>query len=238
MTTFDGKHVDFYSTGEYWLVKSSSVQIQGKYAPTQATAGLAVMQEIAFGGPFLQNNKLVIGARSASWNGQPILPSLGSRFNNNLVQALNDNNGATMQEGRAGMQMNVIHLTLPGSVSVQINRWTRPSEGDYINAKVTMAAIVGQDGHCGNFNGNQADDARLQIRQRIGTTGVAEGELFFPGPKTPVGIAGRPDISDCPQDKLLQGKESCKRTEGKFIPSMGCLVDFCFAGPGFAQTAE
>merc|ERR1712083_192528 len=121
-----------------------------------------------------------------------------------------------------------------GGVEVQINRWTERSEGNYINAKITMSAQPQQDGHCGNFNGNPADDDRLQIRQRIGKTGVAEGELFFPLPKTAINPGNRPDISDCAQPKLEDAKTRCKAKEHKFIPSHSCLVDVCFGGTGFA----
>merc|ERR1712190_459900 len=62
--TFDNKRVDFYTQGEYWIVKSSTVFIQGAYKPTHATSGLAVMKQIAFGGPFMQGHKLIVGATS------------------------------------------------------------------------------------------------------------------------------------------------------------------------------
>merc|ERR1712039_1113267 len=71
--TFDNKRVDFYTEGEYWIVKSATVSIQGKYQPTHATSGLSVMKEIAFGGPFMDNHKLIIGATSAFFDGQQIL---------------------------------------------------------------------------------------------------------------------------------------------------------------------
>merc|ERR1719197_2215022 len=106
-----------------------------------------------------------------------------------------------------------MHITLPGSVQVQINRWTEPSEGNYINAKITMSAQPGQDGHCGNFNGNQADDDRLQIRARVGTTGVAAGDLLFPGGKIPVVQGNRPDINNCEASKLDDAKTRCKAKE-------------------------
>merc|ERR1712099_189312 len=109
------------------------------------------------------------------------------------------NVGSTMQEGRAGKALKIIHLTLPLSVQVQINRWTEASEGNYINAKITMPVQPGQDGHCGNFNGNQADDDRLQIRQRVGTTGVAVADMIFPGAKPPIGQSSRPDINNYPR---------------------------------------
>merc|ERR1712014_87512 len=119
---------------------------------------------------------------------------------NDLVTAAYDSNGATMQDGREGKQLHVIHLTLPLSVNVQINRWMEASEGNYINAKITMSAQPNQDGHCGNFNGNPADDARIQVRARVGTTGVPAGpDFLFPGGKTPINPGKRPDLNDCPQ---------------------------------------
>merc|ERR1711920_202219 len=199
------------------------------------TSGLSVMKAIGFGGPFMKENKLVIGctAGSATWNGQPILTMFPSNFQNELVTAAYDSNGATMQDGREGKQLHVIHLTLPLSVNVQINRWMEAAEGNYINAKITMSAQPNQDGHCGNFNGNPTDDERMQVRARIGVTGVAQGDMLFVGAKLPVGQANRPDINNYAKPKLELAKSLCKAKEMKFIPSMSCLVDSCFAGEGF-----
>merc|ERR1712113_966040 len=172
---------------------------------------------------------------SATWNNQPILTMFPSNFQNELVTAAYDSNGATMQDGRQGKQLHVIHLTLPLNVNAQINRWMEASEGNYINAKITMAAQPNQDGHCGNFNGNQADDDRLQIRARVGTTGVAPADLLFLGGKIPVVQANRPDINNCEASKLDGAKLLCKKKENKFIPSMACLIDVCFGGNGFAN---
>merc|ERR1712194_420041 len=223
----------------YWIVKSDTVWIQGLYQPTHATSGLSCLKSIAFGGAFMKNHKLVIGATplEATWNSQPILMGFPSNFQNTLVTAAYDANGGAMQDGRQGKQLHVIHLTLPSGVNVQINRWMEAAEGNYINAKITMSAQPGQDGHCGNFNGNQADDDRLQIRARIGTTGVEANLLILPGGKIPVGQSSRPDINNCPRPKLERAKVLCKRKEQKFIPSMACLIDDCFGGDGFASSA-
>ena len=98
----------------------------------------------------------------------------------------------------------------------------------------SMSAQPNHDGHCGNFNGNGVDDDRLQIRARIGTTGVAATDLILPGAKIPVGQSNRPDINNCARPKLEHAKTLCKAKEHKFIPSMGCLIDTCFGGDGFA----
>jgi len=232
--TFDKKRVDFYTPGQYWLVKSDTVWIQGLYLPTQATSGLSVMKKIAFGGPFMQGHKLIVGAISASFDGAPILGGFPSAFHTDLVDAQFNGQGATMQDGRAGKALRVVHLTLPMAVTVTINRWTEPAEGNYINAKIDMNAQPGQDGNCGNFNGNQADDDRLQIRARLGTQGVAAGELIFPGAKMPIVQGPRADINNCARPALESAKALCKAKEHKFIPSMACLIDVCFGGAGFA----
>ena len=148
--SFDHKRVDFYTQGEYWIVKSEQVHIQARYRPTHMTSGLSVTKEIVFSGPFLKCNVLCLSALSASWNAQ-------ARW----VQIHYNSTGATMQDGREGKALHVVHITMPSGVQVEVNRWNEPGEGSYINVTITMPSQPGQDGHCGNFNGNPADDDRF-----------------------------------------------------------------------------
>jgi len=93
-----------------------------------------------------------------------------------------------------------------------------------------MHARPGQDGHCGNFNGNAADDDRLAVQDRVGNRGVPAGpELLF-ATKTPVAVADRPDINDCPTATLQAAKADCKAAFGGMRPKMSCLTDYCFVG--------
>merc|ERR1712176_1417173 len=232
--SFDHKRVDFYTQGEYWIVKSEQVHIQARYRPTHMTSGLSVTKEIVFSGPFLKCNVLRLSALAASWNGQAIISSFPSDFTNELVQIHYNSMGTTMQDGREGKALHVVHITMPNGVQVEVNRWNEPGEGSYINVKIQMSAQPGQDGHCGNFNGNPVDDGSLQIRARVGTTGVAAGELYF-HTKTAVVQVNRPDINNCPAPQLDSAKDLCKKKEHKFIPSMSCLVDVCFGGKQFAS---
>merc|ERR1712066_437386 len=113
-------------------------------------------------------------------------------------------------EVRAAPQMHVLHISLPLGITLEVNEWNEPEEGPYMNAKITMSAQPNQDGHCGNFNGNPSDDARLQVRARVGTNGVPSGpDFLFPWGKTPINPGNRPDINDCPQDKLTASKKKC-----------------------------
>merc|ERR1719221_964067 len=82
VVTYDGSHSDFYSAGEYWIVKSDTVWIQGRYMPTPITHGLSVTKELAIGGPFLKGHKLRISATEATWDGQPILDDFPATWSN------------------------------------------------------------------------------------------------------------------------------------------------------------
>merc|ERR1712217_556163 len=223
--------------GQYWLVKSTTVHIQGLYRPTHATSGLSVMKAIAFGGPFMRGNKIIIETQNAYFipaggAQQAIITGFPANFDQGDLHVRYDSMGATMQKGRAGMAMHVVHLQLPLGVSVQVNRWMEASEGNYINAKVHMSAQPGMDGHCGNFNGNQADDDRLEIRKRLGYNGIPQGELIGFHHKTPIDntFEGHPTISHCASNILTAAHTKCQQEEGHYIPSMNCLVNKCQNG--------
>merc|ERR1712232_1451532 len=73
--TFDGSHQDYYTCGEFWIVRSSTVKIQGSYGALPMTNGLAVTKAIAIGGPFLRGHKLIVqsldkGPNFVTYDGQ------------------------------------------------------------------------------------------------------------------------------------------------------------------------
>merc|ERR1711974_375031 len=112
--------------------------------------------------------------------------------------------------------LHIVHIRLedgsPVGLQIQVNRWTEPYEGDYMNVKITMHGQKGQDGHCGNFNGDPQDDDRLQVRARVGKTGVDPRDSMY-ATKTPVMVAHRPNINDCPAQQLEDAKTLCKQKE-------------------------
>ena len=244
--TFDHIRSDYYSPGEFWIVKSKNVWIQGRYLPTKVTSGLGVTKAIAVGGPFLKGHKLFVTVRDAHWDAQPVLTGFPSDFTvPGLVDMHYNNVGQLLQAGRSGKPLHIVHVKLedgsPEGIQIQINRWMEPTEGDYMNVKLNMHKQPDQDGHCGNFNGVPTDDDRIQVRARVGKTGVEPAQMLF-RTKTPVMVANRPNINDCPAEKLDGAKSACKakkqrETGSKWaIPSMDCLIDVCFGGKGFAQT--
>merc|ERR1719394_489902 len=105
--TFDGSHASFYSQGEYWIVKSSTVWIQGRYMPTAVTNGLSVTKEISIGGPFLDStdgkkNILRISSLHATFNGVPIINGFPDSWSNAdpPIKINTDGSGEIMQSSR------------------------------------------------------------------------------------------------------------------------------------------
>jgi len=237
VTTFDQSHEDYYTPGEYWIIRSTTVKMQGSYGALPMTNGLAVLKAFVVGGPFLHGHKLLVqsldkGGAFVTYDGRPVLPGfpMSWRSPDGLVSIRYDANGGTIQYGRGGKQMHVLHISLPNHMQIQVNEWNEPKEGAYMNIKITMAPQPQQDGHCGNFNGNPADDNRVQVRARVGRTGVAAELIMFPWPKTPVNPGGRPDMNDCPQGTMDKARTLCRTKESTFFPSSSCMVDVCFSG--------
>eukprot|EP00420_Gonyaulax_spinifera_P033917 CAMPEP_0197872932 /NCGR_PEP_ID=MMETSP1439-20131203/2895_1 /TAXON_ID=66791 /ORGANISM="Gonyaulax spinifera, Strain CCMP409" /LENGTH=206 /DNA_ID=CAMNT_0043491963 /DNA_START=56 /DNA_END=676 /DNA_ORIENTATION=- len=203
------------------------------------TSGLSVTKVVGIGGPLLKGHKLFFSADSATCDGAPILTGFPSTYNNVPgVQITYNGQGTLLQKGKTGKALHIIHIKVddgsPEGIQIQINRWMNDAEGHYVNVRITMHAQPGQDGHCGNFNGNPADDARPMVRSRLGTTGVPVAELLFKT-KTPVVTANRPDINNCKPETLDMAHKACQKKEGKFIPSLACLIDVCFGGKQFAE---
>merc|ERR1719464_2451427 len=106
-------HSDYYSPGEYWIVKSRAIFVQARYLPTRMTSGLAVTKTLAIGGPLLKGHKLFISADSATCDGQPILTAFPSSFSvPGVIDIQYNNAGTVMQKGRAGKPLHVVHVKL------------------------------------------------------------------------------------------------------------------------------
>merc|ERR1719174_939950 len=143
LRTFDGKRADYYSSGEYYLVKSGPVSIQARYLPTKFTNGLAVTKMVAIGGPVLKGNKLIIGPLAATWNGAPILTGFPSRFTQaGIVTVDYDNVGALVDTAMDASKKKIVHVKIddgtPEGLTVQVNRWMASAGNEYVNWKVMM----------------------------------------------------------------------------------------------------
>jgi len=172
-------------------VKSNKISIQVRYLPTKFTKGVGVTKMVAIGGPLLKGNKLIIGPLAATWNDAPILQGFPSHFAQPGILTVDYNNVGTLVDTDLDpSKKQIVHVKIedgtPQGITVQINRWTASPGNEYVDWKISMHSLPGQDGLCGNFNGNTADDNPLAVRQRIGTQAVPAGpELLF-ATKTPI----------------------------------------------------
>merc|ERR1712176_1715430 len=131
-----------------------------------------------------------------------------------------------------GKNLKVLHFNFNGGIFMQVNQWTNPEEGHFINVMIEMGQMPGLDGYCGNMNGNAADDDRISIRQRLGSSGIPQSELIGFRTKTPVETTYKnyPSITSCASTLLMASHDQCQKEEGHFIPSMDCIARQCAGG--------
>merc|ERR1719413_122752 len=152
--------VNVLEEGQFWLVKSDDVHIQGRYnkRPHQNTT---VLGGLAVGGPFLGGNTFIVRplVGKITWNGEEVLSKLDSEFSNDLIAATYH---AGVSNVKDGSKTNGLEVTLPGDLKLIVNRLTRG-----LAVKISMCAREWQDGQCGNFNGDSRDDVQNVLMERV-----------------------------------------------------------------------
>jgi len=153
-----------YDEGTFWLVRSELVLIQGRYVKNKTHGEWTNLGAIAVTGPFLHNNTLIIrprGVGSVTWNDHPILQTLPSQFANDLVTARYHRDSELVKTGRRGPGVDV---ELPLGVRLTVNLWR-----ENLAIAIRMHPLAGgQDGQCGNFDGNANDDTLEALIGRAG----------------------------------------------------------------------
>merc|ERR1719401_1567881 len=233
----------FYSSGDYWLVKNDRIKIQGRYGPTQWTvSGQSALLALAVGGPFLFNHTLIIEPMDGgkiTWDGEQILQEFPSEF---LLKGFVRVNFNSSDEHIDGNQNNfpvqMVKAWLPRLVHLTVNRWAK-----HVDAIIRMVQQPGgQDGHCGNFNGNPNDDTKELIDERAGAPVLVEASLFPPGSESG-SKAATPDrdaisLADCPSATSTKARKLCEAAFGAMVAKdqvEACIFDVCFGGKEFAE---
>jgi len=232
--------IDAFGTGDFWLVRSSLVQIQGRYGQTPWTPpGQSALLAVAAGGPFLWNHTLVVepmghGGR-ITWDGQEILQQLPSEFFVKgfvNVSFYGGDERRLIDKDQANFPLRIVAAHLPENIFLTVNRWAR-----HLDAVIAMSQQPGgQDGACGNFNGDPLDDTKELIQQRIGAPVLAE-ELLFPSPALATSAPARElKLQDCEAKVLDRARQLCiandATAEGDVLEA--CMFDVCFAGEQYA----
>jgi len=161
--------------GDMWLVKSAGVSIQARYKRDDSLEEKNLfVRSVALSGDFMKGNKLIISPLddAVTYNGKEILQTQESEFYiEGVVHAKRHADAHLVEDealGNAGIDMQ-----LPGGVRLLLNR-----QQHYINVRITMKPVKsGQDGLCGNFNGDSDDDDLEMIEER--DPRVHDGESLF-----------------------------------------------------------
>uniref|UniRef100_A0A7S0FBF7 VWFD domain-containing protein n=1 Tax=Pyrodinium bahamense TaxID=73915 RepID=A0A7S0FBF7_9DINO len=165
--------VNSYNEGDFWLVRSSLLQVQGRFVLSKAfVPDHAAVGAVAAGGPFLDGKRLVVGTQSAvTWDGRALKP--GNSLDLNLTRGvahIRSHEGPVVD----GKTSNVVTATLPLGVALYFVQFPK-----YIDTRITLPMDLKVDGECGNFNGVAADDTEEAVGRRMGGLQVAPKDSLF-----------------------------------------------------------
>jgi hypothetical protein len=158
-------------------------------------------------------------------NGQPVLSSVGT-YSVGGATITYDNQGELVDQAASKYPKNVVHLSLPEGIQMEVFRW-----GNWIDMRIQMAPLAGgQDGSCGNFNGLAADDTTVAILDRVGSR-VGPGDCLFTR-HLPIDFS-RPMqamLATCPSDQRNAARDKCILDVGLSDQSLvnACTFDRCF----------
>jgi len=172
----EGAKLQDYGKGDMWLVDSAAVSIQARYLPDdEAREESLYVRAIAVGGPFLHGNTLIVGPLNAAvmWNGMAILASQESTFEvAGLIRATRHLNSSLVEN--LSVTNPGVDATFPMGVHLILNRQEK-----HINVNIQMPPLAGgQEGLCGNYNGNANDDTLQLILQNRQPKVSAMDSLF------------------------------------------------------------
>jgi hypothetical protein len=235
--TFDGGFPNFYGEGEYWVVQSDLLSVQGRFLATPFTNGLAATHQIVVGGPIMENHKFTIGPMDngqITCDDQPILQTSPSTFSCGPAFLEYNSEASLVDEEQGDLEKHVVHVSLnlgdKGKAHFEIFRWA-----NHLNVRLLMPAI-GQDGVCGNFNGDPVDDSTEAITGRFnGDVKVNPAGLLFREPTRTSNVVHK-TIADCELEKREHAMKLCKQSQGNQEQYLmdACIFDVCFGGDQYA----
>jgi len=173
----NAKDAEKNAVGDFWLVKSELILIQGRYEVVKTShRGGSFMTRLAVGGPILGNNTLIVGSKDTRcwWTQHEILSHLPARYLNDYITADYLPNSTLVQDD--SREAAAVDVEMPMGIHLHINRGENG-----VGVSINMPKFAtGQDGQCGNFNGIAGDDTEELISRRVGT--ISRDEVLFHNP--------------------------------------------------------
>jgi hypothetical protein len=198
---------------------------------------------LAVGGPFLHNHTLIIEPMDGGkvfWDGKQILQDFPSEFLlKGFVRVNFNSSDEHIDDAQRNFPTQTVKARLPRLVHLTVNRWAK-----HIDAIIRMVQQPdGQDGHCGNFNGDPDDDTLELIGKRAGAPVPAEASLFPPRNESG-SVSPAPEknatLADCPSETKVKAQSLCRvafsgTTDRAQEQVAACIFDVCFGGKEFAE---
>lgn len=152
---FDGQPLH-PGIGDMWLVRSSSVHIQGRYSMED---DVALLSAIAIGGPVLDSKILLVEPENGTvrLNGYRLAVGVSeSEHSSGIVRVRNGDR--EYEETRPYAQ---VEIQLPGNIRLLINRYNQ-----FLNFKVTMpkSDMSGVEGQCCVSKGTTENESNLGLQ--------------------------------------------------------------------------
>jgi len=188
------------------------------------------------GGQFLQGHVLIIeplDGGSVTWDNESILQDFPSQWSApDLVTARYHEADEPIDTAQTHRPIHGIFVELPLGVRLVVNRWSK-----HLDVTIHMHAQAGgQDGHCGNFDGDASDDTVDLIKERMELK-VSKGDLL-PTPSAFADDAGAKvkEMSVCPPSVRVKAEAQCRQALGAAAAKQvfeACVFDHCFGGKDF-----
>jgi hypothetical protein len=227
--TEKSKASSFYGDGDFTLVKSSTVTIQARFEGTEYTEQLAATNQIVVAGAFLKGHKIEVGTRESgilTVDGQAVIAGFPGVYHGAGFTVTYNRVGQVPDVIPEGNEKRVVRMDLPLGVTVTVFQWA-----NYMDVEIEMPPQPGQDGVCGNANGNPGDDTTQAIMQRIGAR-VHPGESLLSGTPTIAWTTGmeRMMLAECAASVRSSGHATCVGFLGPDAVNIvnACTFDMCF----------
>jgi len=238
-----GPPVTMTDPGEFHLIKSDRLNIQGRFGYTRRFPTASSTIGIAVQGKFIKDHSLVVTYTGPKyghegfkvwWDGKRILEKYPSTFTSDdgLLQAKHDAMDPEKyhREGRhtiGGTEGLLPSYLFQLSSDLMVYVLIGP---DNCNAIIETKKLDGlQDGYCGNFNCDQGDDALGALKSRGMASPISAAEsLFTQGEAAPAWSMEKvvsPTLEDCDPKLKAKAEKQCRGLPNG--EEEACIFDAC-----------